>query len=112
MRTQAVALTTDLADRIRANRGGLASYATASYGADGPEIQDACLGGDCTPDVLAQDDLGRWKSMITLLMPGGTTSTVTYTDVAAPDPDQYTITIAWRESGDTADSTCTMVVEL
>ena len=112
VRTQAVALATDLADRIRANRLGLGKYATLPYGTAGPQVKTACLGGDCTPDVLAEDDLGRWRSMITLLMPGGTVGSVTYNDVAAPNPDQYTITLAWRESGDTADSTCIMVVEL
>jgi type IV pilus assembly protein PilV len=111
VRTQAVALATDLADRIRANRGGLANYATASYGSGGPAIQD-CLGKDCTPDVLAQDDLARWRSSIALLMPGNATGSATFTDNADPNPDAYTITVAWRESGDTADSTCILVVEL
>ncbi len=113
VRTQAVALATDLADRIRANRGGLGSYVTASYGVDGPAINAACLGGDCKPDALAADDLGRWYSMIGLLMPQGTTGTVTFAANADPNlPDTYTITIAWRESGETADSTCSMAVSL
>jgi type IV pilus assembly protein PilV len=112
VRTQAVALATDLADRIRANRLGLGAYATAGYGTDGPAIQTACLGGDCAPDKLAQDDLGRWLASIKLLMPGDTKGAVTFTDNAAPTPDRYTLTISWRESGDTADSTCTMVVDL
>lgn len=112
VRTQAVALATDIADRIRANRAGLGSYATAAYGTTGPAIKTACLGGDCTPTVLAEDDLGRWQSMIKLLMPSDAKGTVAFEDVAAPAPDRYTITISWRESGDTADSTCIMVVEL
>jgi len=111
VRTQAVALATDIADRIRANRAGLGGYNTASY-ADAPAIKTACLGGDCTPAVLAEDDLGRWQAMIQLLMPSDAKGTVAFEDVAAPAPDRYTITISWRESGDTSDSTCVMVVEL
>lgn len=110
VRTQAVALATDLSDRIRANRDGLGNYATAGYGTKGPQINTACVGGDCTPDALAQDDLGRWRDSIKRLMPGNSVGSVTFD--SAPTPNVYTITIAWRESGETQDSTVTMTVEL
>lgn len=111
VRTQAVALATDISDRIRANRRGLAAYGTAQYTGTRPALKD-CLGKDCTPANLAEDDLSRWKGMMKDLMPGGTQGTVVFTDNATPAPDTYTVTVAWRESGDTADSTVTMVVEL
>lgn len=110
VRTQAVALATDISDRIRANRRGLAAYGTTQY-AGNPKLQD-CIGKDCTPAALAQEDLFLWLDLMKNLMPGGTKGTVIFTDNATPAPDTYTVTVAWRESGDTADSTVTMVVEL
>ena len=112
VRTQAVALATDIADRIRANRNGLGNYDTGSYGTTGPQVKTACLGASCAPEVMAEDDLGRWRQSIAMLMPGNAIGTVVYTAGAAPVLNRYAITISWRESGDTADNTCTMAVEL
>src|SRR5215510_14386609 len=57
-RTNAVALVNDMADRIRANRAGLANYALASGTA--PSGGSDCLNGRCTPAQLALYDQVRW----------------------------------------------------
>ncbi len=111
IRTQAVNLASDLADRIRANRKGLGAYATAGYGTKGPALK-GCLGGDCSPAALAQDDLARWNTQLADTMPSNAAGTIAFKDPVFPAPAVYTITVSWRESGDAADNSCQLVVEL
>jgi type IV pilus assembly protein PilV len=109
VRTQAVNLATDIADRIRANRDGRESYDTSLYGG-APAIQ-GCLAANCTPATLAQDDLARWLVTLRAVMPGNAVGTVTFQDLPGP-LDQYTVQVSWLESGDTAPSTSRVVMEL
>jgi type IV pilus assembly protein PilV len=106
LRTQAVNLVSDMADRIRANVGAGDAYATAQYGADGAE-EHGCApkkdvaGGPCSPVELAEDDLARWRAQVQDALPGDPSADVEY--VAAPSagtPERYVVSVAWREPGE------------
>lgn len=87
-RTQAVNLAADMADRIRVNRRGGASYAGA------PANNNCTPGGiTCTPAQMAAHDLWAWQTQAVALLPGGV-GTVTY---AGTTPPTYTITVQWQE---------------
>ncbi len=115
LRTQAVNLTSDIADRIRANRTGLVAYDMDTYaGAPG---ENACVNPDvaapCTAADLAEDDLARWQAAVLAALPGRPTATadVQFTDVAGTAADRYLITVTWHEAGQEVPSTYTLVVE-
>ena len=115
LRSQAVQLAGSIADRIRANRDAAAAYNTAGYGA-GPAAQN-CLTARCTPAQLAQDDLFNWLASIrdpVLGLPGGTrvNGTVTVTDRARPQSDNYVIQVVWREANSDIDYTYTLSMNL
>jgi type IV pilus assembly protein PilV len=111
VRTQAVNLAADIADRIRANRGGKADYETSGY-EGGPEGQD-CSTASCTPSQIAENDLSLWEANITKYLPNGATGTVAFAPQASStQPNTYTITVEWPEQGSTTPSSTTLVVEL
>jgi len=85
-RTQAVNLAADMADRIRANRRGGASYGDA--GGD-----NNCDAGDCTTAELAAHDVWEWETQVEALLPAGV-GTVEY---AGTTPPTYTISVQWQE---------------
>jgi len=90
-RTQAVNLAADMADRIRVNRRGGASYgggAAASGCGPGGGI-------DCTPAQMAADDLFAWQAQVAALLPGG----AGVVQVAGTTPPTYTIQVTWQEVG-------------
>lgn len=101
-RLQAVNLASDLADRIRANRFGKEAYA-------GTGGQKDCMGitKNCTQADMAANDLFLWQAQIDDLLPGTAAESqgmVVYTAGATPnDPDNYRITVLWKEPGTTAD---------
>ena len=111
LRTQAVNLASDIADRIRSNRTALVNYDMATYGG-APAVQ-GCVNGPCTDAQLAEDDLARWQAAVQAQLPGRPLATcnVVFTDVAAPNPDRYAITVSWQEGGQDNVSTYTLVVE-
>jgi type IV pilus assembly protein PilV len=93
LRTQAVNLVSDMADRIRVNRLGGAAYA----GAAANNQCDPQTGGgvDCAPDEMAAHDLYTWSGEIAERLPNGR-GTVAYD--AATAPPTYTITVCWHEA--------------
>jgi type IV pilus assembly protein PilV len=107
-RMQAVNLAGDLADRIRANRFARNAYTQ-------PEAEHVCSGvTDCSQEDMAANDLFTWRKQVRALLPGNATGIVAYTPAAGDVPDDYTITVSWKEAnrgkgqdaGDTdADST-------
>lgn len=108
LRTQAVNFVNDMADRIRANGSARGAYDLAGYG--GAPVTHNCVAAVCTTEFLAEDDLQRWLAALTAPasgLPGtGVGGNVIYTAAASGGlPDQYTISVRWREAGDTADST-------
>lgn len=91
-RTQAVNLASDMADRIRLNRRGGASYA----GAGAPNNCPAGGNVDCaTPAQMAAQDISEWQAQVAGQLPGGV-GAVTY---AGTTPATYTISVTWQEVG-------------
>jgi type IV pilus assembly protein PilV len=94
LRTQAVNLVADMADRIRSNRRGLGDYA-------GPAANSGCdpqSGGgiDCTPAQMAAHDLFVWNQQVQQLLPNG--QWLIQVNPAAVPPS-YTIQVTWDEVG-------------
>lgn len=98
VRSEAVVLATDLADRIRTNPEGGSAYAGAAAGA--PNANCLPGGGGCTPQELAAHDLRVWLDQLAATLPGGT-GTVTFLDVSPTDgiPAAYDVTVSWTEAG-------------
>jgi type IV pilus assembly protein PilV len=108
LRIQAVNLATDLGDRIRANRRGVANYkATAT---DTGKSND-CATVTCTAAQIAENDIYIWKQAITAALPANANGQITYTATAGA-PSRCTIMIVWREAGADADSTYSLSVEV
>lgn len=116
LRTQAVNLASDMADRIRANRSAAAAYDMETYGGE-PEDQgciNEAVDEECTPDELAEDDLFRWKTAVEATLPGRPLPEVNV-ELLAEDPvetDRYLVTVTWHEAGEEQPSTYTLVVEV
>lgn len=86
VRTQAVTLAADIADRIRSNRTTANAYD---------------CGGTCEADEgvgLAVEDINAWRTAVESQLPGGAASIV-YAAAAPNAPDIYTITLSWTEVG-------------
>ena len=90
-RTHAVNLAADMADRIRVNRRGGASYGGAA--ANNP--CGAGGGANCTPAQMAAYDLFVWQAQVTAQLPAGVGAVV----FAGTTPPTYTIRITWSEAG-------------
>ena len=109
LRTQAINLVSDMADRIRANSTARDAYQTATYG--GAPATHQCApdatagGGNCTIAELAEDDLGRWIDAVGATLPGADQADSAVVEYAAPanpgQPEQYVITVRWLEPGAT-----------
>jgi type IV pilus assembly protein PilV len=101
LRSQAVNLVADMADRIRVNRLGGAAY----EGTAANKKCDPQSGGpvDCTPAEMAAHDLYVWDAQIASQLPKGQ-GTVDYD--SSSTPPTYTITVSWTEVGqDTSNGT-------
>ncbi len=99
LRTLATQHATDLADRIRANRG--IDYSGIAI----PASPLNCSAG-CTPSDIAANDLFEWTTAVaaTLPLPAGTLPTLTRDSTTGI----YTITIAWDDDrSGTASTTFT-----
>lgn len=116
LRSQAVNLASEMADRIRANREGELSYALAAGTL--PSAVD-CASAICTPAQLAQSDQNIWITSLRNNLPGGATSangSIVVTDLKAAGEVvslfQYRITVSWREAGSDIDYSYSLVVEV
>lgn len=107
LRTHAVNLAGDIADRILANSSAGVAYDTASYAA-APVTHNcaptAALGGNnCSIAELAEDDLARWQAAVSLALPPplvpADAAVVEFIRAAPGRPDRYRISIAWQEPG-------------
>lgn len=109
LRTQAVNLVADMADRIRANTSAREAYDSGSYAAD-PAPHDCApsnvsAGGNCTLQELAEDDLARWTAAVRNALPTADgappAATVEFFPGAnSNSTDRYRITVSWREPGE------------
>jgi len=93
LRTQAVNLVSDMADRIRVNPLGGAAYG-------GPAANQQCDpesgGAYCTPEQMAAHDLFVWQKLVSERLPNGVG---TVTCDATTMPPTYTIEVRWTEPG-------------
>lgn len=92
LRSDAVTLAGDMADRIRANASGGSSYALAA-GAVNSAVA-ACAAAGCTAAQMATTDKAQWTALLARTLPAGT-GTVTVN--TATVPTTYTITVRWTE---------------
>lgn len=109
LRTQAINLVGDMADRIRANASARGAYDLAR-GAATPAAHDCApsrtsVGANCTIGDLAEDDLARWTESVNGALPasGGDAPLreVLYLAPANPgEPERYSITVSWKEPGE------------
>jgi type IV pilus assembly protein PilV len=113
IRTQAINLVSDMADRIRANVPAREYYGVAKYGT--PSLHNCVVTSNCSITDLAEDDLARWIDTAKKTLPGTTQApkaTVVVTTAAGGLPDQYRIAVAWREPGDETDLTYQNTLEI
>lgn len=92
-RSHAVNLVADMADRIRLNRLGRASYQDATPADNGCDPGDGAV--DCTPAMMAAHDLHVWREQVGRVLPGGEGEV----RVADTVPPTYTIRVSWQEAG-------------
>lgn len=89
-RSQAMNLISDMADRIRVNSLGQASY-------EGPGGDNNCDPGDandCTPAEMALHDRFLWDARVAAVLPGGVPSVA---HDGTTTPPTYTIQVTWDE---------------
>ncbi|MEZ5458308.1 MAG: type IV pilus modification protein PilV [Steroidobacteraceae bacterium] len=110
LRTQAINLVSDMADRIRANATARAAYDLPSYGTAPATLDcapsDSAAGDNCTIAQLAEDDLARWIAAVQAALPppgdDDPPALVEFTPAAGGGPDRYTVQVRWQEPGETA----------
>ena len=78
-----------MADRIRVNRRGGASYGGAAANGNCDPGGDA----DCTPAAMAAHDLFIWQPQVAALLPAG----VGVVQYGGTTPPTYTIRVTWQE---------------
>ena len=108
LRTQAINLVGDMADRIRANATARDAYDTDTYGG-GPAERNCAPspdadGENCSSAALAEDDLARWTAAVRAALPAldetPPAAEVHYLAPAAGSPERYQVSVSWREPGD------------
>lgn len=96
MRSQAMILANDIADRIRSNPGtaGIDGAAGGDYNAIGPGLASggstACDTTVCTPGQLAAYDIAVWSDRVKTTLPGGNGS-------VTGDGRVFTVTVMWDD---------------
>lgn len=110
-RTRAVALASDMIERIRVNRGAGEAYDTAD-GANAAALDPGCeqADGGCSAEAMASHDLRRWLDSIAEQLPLGLGSV----DVVrlAQGGLHCTVTIAWARSDSLQPAAYTLETEL
>ena len=109
LRTQAINLVGDMADRIRANASARGAYDLAR-GAATPAVHDCApsrgsAGVNCSIADLAADDLARWTESVNGALPAGGGDAplreVLYLAPVNPgEPERYRIMVSWKEPGE------------
>lgn len=91
-RSQATQLAYDIADRMRANVAGAATY-TAIDPTAAASTETCYNATGCTPAQMAQSDLFAWNATLTNVLPGGSGTIAVAGNV-------FTITITWDDDHD------------
>jgi type IV pilus assembly protein PilV len=101
LRTQAVNLAADIADRIRANRLGRDAYDTAIAAPCSAPGGGATL-AETTSRNLAATDTCQWVASVQGVLPAATAQIRFLAGAPAGMPNNYTITVNWTEPGEQA----------
>jgi type IV pilus assembly protein PilV len=106
-RTTAVALATDMAERIRSNQD-------AGYAGIGPGQPGNCnIGPTCTPDQLAEDDWWRWRQSLDTYLPTGTIAEIVKSPAGPGNRmNRFDINLSWPEIGSPDPVSYTLSVQL
>lgn len=107
-RSEAVMLASNIADRIRMNRGAETDYenAAADNNCDDPTGSG---GTDCTPAEMAAHDLFLWEAEVAQALPGGQGAVDVDTGT---NPTTYTVTVSWDETNQDAPATFVFTFQL
>jgi len=102
LRTAAVMKADEILESIRANPTVLLSYAnsTAESGTDNGCAETTTAAVLCAPAQLALDDIFRWKSSLTDVLPNNTSTTASVVVTAPVAPETMTnivVSINWSE---------------
>jgi len=93
LRTQAVVLGADLAERIEANKvSAVAGGYVLANGNVANALSTACLDAPCPPAALAAFDLSQWQNAVAATLPQ---SSWTVAQTIGDNPSVYTITVSW-----------------
>jgi len=96
-RTQAVFLSSDLAERMEANR---ATAVAGGYDISAPTSDVDCTTVYCTGEDMAASDLFKWQQAVAAALPQGQAAPPVHT--ATGSAHTYTITISWVDRQDKA----------
>jgi type IV pilus assembly protein PilV len=98
VRSEAVVLASNMADRIRANPEAGAAYGQPA--ANNPNANCVAGGAGCSPAQMAAHDLRVWLDAIAAQLPEGS-GTVEFEDVSPNDgiPAAFDVTVTWTEAG-------------
>lgn len=99
LRTKAVNMASDLADRIRANRTARNAYDTAVVAPCSVPGGGTTLAETAARNLAAQDTC-TWRAAVVAELPGGTVSCVFVLGNPAGMPNNYIVTINWQEPGE------------
>ena len=101
-RVNAVALASDVADRIRANPTAGSDYQLVGGN------NNCVLGNvDCTPTQMAANDIDLWQTQADDTLPNGTV-VITFDDTV--EPSTYTIDVSWDEAGEATRPSYSIVI--
>ena len=99
LRSLAVFLAADLAERMEANKAGavagayaVASTTGATFLAGAGDVSTACVTGTCNAAALAAFDLSQWQNAVATSL---TQSSWSVVQTTTGNPSAYTITIGW-----------------
>ena len=115
IRTQAVTLVGDIAERIRANPDAREAYDSATYEASPAERGCADPGvaaHACSARELAEDDLAHWQSQAARVLPLESVTTVSFSDAPDGEPVRYLIEVSWFQRGETQPATLSAELQL
>jgi type IV pilus assembly protein PilV len=108
--TRAVALATDMAERLRANSTAGAAYSLAPGTIlDAPATPCATL-DQCSPQQVAARELYLWQQSVMRALPEPEAA-ITVSPAATPAAHIYTIVVRWVQSGDAAAASITLTVQ-
>ena len=112
VRSQAILLAYDMADRIRANRSGAENdqydiintpIISHSCNEDDTDPGSVPSPGGCTPDQMAEYDAYRWRNDVSTYLPSG---------IGTVDGDgtNFDITVNWQDKGVAGNEAQTFVL--